>query len=91
MKKRGRPRSPCNELEIAARRANARTPRARSRSRPVKRWKGTELEALRLAYEGVFRINDVAAAFSTSRGAICILARRHGWKMRRPSSIKVVA
>lgn len=83
-KRAGRPKGPCNEKEIAARRANARTDRARTRPRPIRRWKDGNLEALKNAYEGSAKLNDICADFFTSRGAIAVLARRHGWKMRAP-------
>lgn len=49
----------------------------------AKRWYGAELERLRIAYEGVEKVEVIAEEFNTSPGRVSRLATIHGWKMRR--------
>lgn len=52
------------------------------RTRPF-RWKGPELEALRVGYEtSKLLVVDLAAEFRTSPGNVCRLVKRHGWHRR---------
>lgn len=47
------------------------------------RWKGEELDALRVAYETTaLMVVDLAADFCTSPGNVCRLVKRNGWKRR---------
>lgn len=56
------------------------------------RWKGPELDALRVAYETTaLMVDDLAIDFRTSRGHVCRLARRNGWKRRGAERLPDVA
>ena len=50
----------------------------------AKRWRGEELERLRVAYEdSPLKLWAIAADFGTSQGCFSRLARLHGWKRRQ--------
>lgn len=54
------------------------------RGRGPARWKGDELEQVRVAYlDPLQTTNAIAARHNVTRRAITMLARRHGWKRRR--------
>lgn len=54
----------------------------------MKRWAGSELEAMRREYVGMEQtLVQISARYGTSPGNIMRLARVHGWPRRRPDPI----